>query len=276
MYSTILLAVDGSDYSEWSRKLAVSMLAPGGRINLIHVIDIVALEGTFLQDLSGAIGVEPYMSLSPKLEKILRDKGQATLDYHKGFLDKEGIACKAEMASGIIANEIAKKANECEVVVIGQRGANARFHAGLAGSVSEVMLRRSPRPVVIVPGEPTTPIQKVLLGFDGSAPSSRSMTEADRICRANNLSLTVLTIDDVASDAESILAEARDFFSHAKYPIEFSARAGSVNEVLLREAAHHDLMVVGAHGHRRIVEFVIGSTTAYLLRNITVPTLFHR
>jgi nucleotide-binding universal stress UspA family protein len=275
MYANILLAVDGSEYADWARETALQLLAPKGRINLLHVVDIVTLEGSFIRDLSGAIGVEPYLNLSPKLEQMLQEKGESILALHREACEKAGVDCLAELVTGVISVEIAKKALGNDVVVIGQRGANARFHAGLAGSVSEVLVRKAPRPIVVVPKAPEK-IQRLLLGVDGSAPAARAMTEAKRICAEQNLALTVLAVGEDEEEATALLAEAQRYFEKADHPVTFTTRLGRANEELVQEATTHQLLVVGAHGHSRIVELVIGSTTEFLLRNTPIPVMFVR
>ena len=38
----------------------------------------------------------------------------------------------------------------------------------------------------------------------------------------------------------------------------------------------HDLLVIGAYGHSRIIEMVLGSTTEYVLRNSSSPVFLCR
>jgi nucleotide-binding universal stress UspA family protein len=275
MYDSILIAVDGSQYSDWGRAAALELLSPKGRLQFLHVVDIIALEGTFLQDLSGAVGAEPFMNLSPKLEQILREKGMATLDAQIEACKRSGAECHSLLETGIVANVIAHKAVEHRLVVVGRRGKNERFHTGLAGSVTESLLRKSPRPVLVVPAQPR-PVTKVLLGYDGSQPSAHAMNEAGRFCTDRNLPLTVLVAGDEAPYNEKLLQTARSFFATAKHPVSFENKIGSPNEVLTAAAANFDLLIVGAHGHSRIVEMIVGSTTEYLLRNAPIPTLFTR
>lgn len=275
MYDSILLAVDGSQYSNWGRHAAQSLLSTGGRLQVIHVVDIVALEGSFLQDLTGAVGAEPFLNLSPRLEKILRDKGTLILEGQAETCRSEGIQCETLLETGIVANVIAHKAIESQLVVLGRRGQDEKFHVGLAGSVSESLLRKSPRPVLVVPVEPK-PITKVLLGYDGSEPAAHAMSEASRLCAAKQIPLTVMVVGFDAEANEKTLDSARSFFTKSSHPVTFKAVPGSSNEVLAAEAANYDLLVVGAHGHSRMIELIIGSTTEYLLRNSPVPTLFTR
>jgi nucleotide-binding universal stress UspA family protein len=38
----------------------------------------------------------------------------------------------------------------------------------------------------------------------------------------------------------------------------------------------HDLLFIGAYGHSRIIEMVLGSTTEYVLRNTSCPVFLNR
>jgi len=39
---------------------------------------------------------------------------------------------------------------------------------------------------------------------------------------------------------------------------------------------NYDLLFIGAYGHRRIIEMVLGSTTEYVLRNAPCPVFLNR
>ncbi len=275
MYERLLLALDGSDYAEWARSVALQLVRPGGTVHLLHVVDIVTLEGTFLRDLAGAIGVEPYLNLSPKMEKILQEKGKALLEAHREVVTAAGFDCETELVTGIIASEILKRAESADAVVVGQRGSNARFHAGLAGSVSEVLVRRATCPVVVVPQKPG-PIGDILLAYDGSPPSTRALEHAARLAAGLKVPVAVVAVTDDGAEGDNMLAPARRLLSEAGVTSTFATRPGKAGEAIVAEAAGHGLLVAGAHGHSRIVELVVGSTTEYLLRNTPIPVLFER
>lgn len=275
MYRSLLVAIDGTQYSEWSRQVAKHLLTPGGSLVFLHVIDSLLIEGTFLQDLAGALGIEPYLELSPKLEKVLRTKGETLLAAAKAACENEGLRCRIELAEGLVANEIVKRSIETEAVVVGQRGTNAEFHVGLAGSVAEAVVRKSARPVIVVPG-PVERLDRALLAFDGSAPAARACSEASRYCGARNLELTVLVCSTSTAAAQPIVEEAKRYLEGAPHPWRIITQEGKPNEQIVTVARDFNLIVMGAHGHNRIVELVLGSTTEYVLRNMPCPTLFVR
>jgi nucleotide-binding universal stress UspA family protein len=275
MFGSILLPVDGSVYSEWGRSIAARLLSKDGTLNFLYVVDIVALEGTFLQDIAGAVGAEPFMNLSPKLERVLHEKGQAVLDTQKSACQKEGLSASTQLETGIVGNVISKHAVANELVVIGRHGRNEKFSTGLAGSTTESVLRKSPRPVLVVSREPGM-IRRVLLGFDGSKPAAHAMAEAARFCKGAGLPLTVLVVGEEDKATDETASEAARYLEPTGIQHQVEVRRGKANEELVNAAAGYDLLIVGAFGHSRIIEMVLGSTTEYLLRNSPVPTLFVR
>ncbi len=275
MYRSILLPVDGSAYTEWARQLAYQLLEPSGALKFLHVVDLTALEGSFLKDLAGAIGAEPFLNLSPKLEKVLRDRGQLILQNEEAVCKERGRTCETTLEAGIVSSVIADKAIETELVIVGKHGRNEGLAAGFAGSATEALLRKSPRPVLVVAREPRESIQKVLLGFDGSTPSAHAMTEAHRICDAKQIPLKVLVVGNDSQTSQAV-EDASKYFANVSYETDIEAVEGDADQVLVEHSAQYDLLVMGCHGHNRIIELVLGSTTEYVLRNVRTSTLFTR
>jgi len=60
--------------------------------------------------------------------------------------------------------------------------------------------------------------------------------------------------------------------------VNASIRSGQVEEVLCAYRTEHqiDLIVMGAYGHSKIREFLVGSTTTKLIRQSKIPLLLLR
>ena len=81
-------------------------------------------------------------------------------------------------------------------------------------------------------------------------------------------------MDAQAERGKSRIAEAAGYLAPYDTHVEYRVQAGeAVEEELLKMLGrdHHDLVFLGAHGHRRIVELVLGSTSQYLARRSPVP-----
>ena len=76
MMKSILVALDGSQHADSALEHGL-WLARRLRARLIglHVLDIVSIEGSFLHDVSGSLGFEPYLDFSSKMREALQERG---------------------------------------------------------------------------------------------------------------------------------------------------------------------------------------------------------
>jgi len=279
MIKNILLALDGSEHSQAALRYAL-WLAERFRAQLsgLHVIDIVSVEGPFFQDISGAFGFEPYLDVSGKVRQALHDRGHFILEEFAATCREQGIHFETELVTGVIANQICEHARTTDLVVIGHRGVNEQFSTGLLGGTAESITRKSPRPVFMTPMQ-FQPISKPLLAYDGSSRASTVMHSAAEFCSALNLPLTVLTVSHrEKSGEEKALEEARHYLSSYDLKPTLLSVTGHPNQCIIDciKERGQDLLFIGAYGHSRIIEMVLGSTTEYVLRNAPCPVFLSR
>ena len=72
MIKNILVAIDGSEHSRAATEHALSARRATSRdaSSALHVVDIVSIEGSFLHDISGSLGFEPYLDFSSKMREV--------------------------------------------------------------------------------------------------------------------------------------------------------------------------------------------------------------
>lgn len=279
MIKNILLALDGSEHSQAALRYAL-WLAERFRAQLtgLHVIDIVSVEGPFFQDISGAFGFEPYLDVAGKVREALHNRGQFILEEFATTCREQGIHCETDLVTGIIANQICEHARTTDLVIIGHRGVNEKFSTGLLGGTAESITRKSPRPVFMTPMQ-FQPINKPLLAYDGSSRASTVMHSAAEFCSALNLPLTVLTVTYREKNGEEkALEEARHYLSSYDVKPTLLSVTGHPNQCIVDciKERGYDLLFIGAYGHSRIIEMVLGSTTEYVLRNAPCPVFLSR
>jgi nucleotide-binding universal stress UspA family protein len=280
MIKSILVTLDGSEHAETASQYAL-WLAERLQATAIgmHVVDVVSIEGSgaFLHDVSGSLGFEPYLDFSSKMREALQERGRAVLDQFLASCSERGVRADSQLVSGIVANEICEQARTADLVVVGHRGINERFSTGLLGGTTESVTRKCPKPVLVSPIE-FRPIRRPLLAYDGSQRAAAAMHEAAELAAGLGLPLTVLHVGKDGAAAERVLDEARRYLATHRVTSEFVQRQGYANEVILATLVEgeHDLLVIGAYGHSRIVEMVLGSTTEYVLRNVSIPVFLCR
>jgi nucleotide-binding universal stress UspA family protein len=244
----------------------------------LHVIDIVSVEGPFFQDISGALGFEPYFDISGKVREALHERGRFLLEELTVTCRERAIPCETALTTGVVANEICERARTADLVVIGHRGVNERFSTGLLGGTAESVTRKCPRPVFITPMQ-FRAIMHPLLAYDGSQRASAAMHSAAEFCAALNLPLTVLSVAprETVSE-EKVLEEARHYLSSYDLKPTLLSLVGHAYQRIIDciKDRGHDLLFIGAYGHSRIIEMVLGSTTEYVLRNAPCPVFLSR
>lgn len=280
MIKSILVTLDGSEHSQTAARYAI-WLAERLQATVVgmHVVDVVSIEGSgaFLHDVSGSLGFEPYLDFSSKMRDALQARGNMLLEQFMATCNERGVRADTQLSTGIVANEICEQVRTADVVVLGHRGVNERFSTGLLGGTTESVTRKCPKPVLVSPME-FRPITRPLLAYDGSPRAAAAMHEAAELATALHLPLTVLHVGKDDAAEHRIVDEARRYLATHRVETEVVTRSGYANEAILEalNEGKHDLLIVGAYGHSRIIEMVLGSTTEYVLRNATVPVFLCR
>jgi len=279
MIKSILVALDGSEHAEAALQYAL-WLAERLRATLLglHVIDVVSIEGSFLHDISGSLGFEPYLDFSAKMREALRERGRVLLDGFGRRCAERNVACDTILGMGIVANEICDQARVADLVVMGHRGVNERFSTGLLGSTTESVTRKSPKPVFVSPLS-FREITRPLLAYDGSQRASAAMHAAAEVASALALPLTVLHVArEDTGDGAKVLDETRRYLHSYDLALTCETTTGYPHQRIIEFIAErgHDLLFIGAYGHSRIIEMVLGSTTEYVLRNAACPVFLAR
>lgn len=278
MIKNILIPLDGSEHCKAALDYAV-WLARGFNGTLFgqHVIDTVSIEGTFFHDISGSLGFEPYLDFSSKMREILEERGKAILDDFTATCGGKGLRCQTFLDMGLIANEICERAKTADLVVVGHRGVNEGFSTGLLGTTAESITRKCPRPIFISTKQ-FKAIETPLLAYDGSQRASSAMESAAEFCTVLGLPLTVLSIARDAAMAESIVRRAKGYLGSYAVAVTYETAQGFPEQKIIERLINlkSDLLFIGAYGHRRIIEMVLGSTTEYVLRNAPCPVFMNR
>lgn len=276
MIKKILVPQDGSEHSKSALDYGIYLAKrfSAGLIGL-YVVDVVALEGPLMHDMSGSLGFEPLMNLSTRMREILEERGKVILDGFSTKCKDAGAQFEQRQTSGIIAGEICNAAKLADLVIMGSRGLNVRFDYGLLGSTTEAVVRRSPEPVFIVPLV-FKPIEAPLLAYDGSPNSARAMHSAAEFCKALNLPLTVITVS--RDNASTHIKDAEDYLKGYGLKVYYSHVKDDAPIGIEKYYKEHgnDILFMGVTHHSPLVEMVLGSTTEHVMRRIAGPFFLER
>ena len=278
MIKNILVPLDGSDHSKAALDYGLWLTEKfSGALFGQHVIDTVSIEGTFFHDISGSLGFEPYLDFSTKMREVLEERGKAILEEFSQRCKQKGIRFESFLDMGIIPNEICERSKVADLVVLGHRGINEEFSTGLLGGTAESVTRKCPRPV-LVSTKRFKEIERPLLAYDGSQRASSAMESAAEFCAQLHLPLTVIYVPKEEKIGEKVLQEARSYLGSYGIETRYELARGYPEQKIVDYLVNfnYDLLFIGAYGHRRIIEMVLGSTTEYVLRKSPCPVFLNR
>lgn len=278
MIKKLLVGVDSSEHSRSAQSYAFYLARRlHASVVGLHVVDIVSIEGSFFHDISGSLGLEPYLDFSSKMREVLTTRGKAVLEDFAQLARRENVPAETELDMGIVANQICEKARSTDLVMIGHRGINEKFSTGLLGHTAESVARKCPRPLFISPRR-FHEIRHTALAYDGSERASKAMRAAAEFSSELGVPLTVVTVARDQKIGERTLEEARAYFRPYPTQANFQLLSGNAHEeiVAFLQRSESDLVFIGAYGHSRIIEMVLGSTTEYVLRKTPCPVFLSR
>jgi nucleotide-binding universal stress UspA family protein len=280
MYKEILFCTDGSPAADVAGEYAIAFAKKlGARLRALYVTDVRLLEGPWMADLSGAVGAQPYSALLPQLEQIQREKATTILAAIEKECRDAGITCETAYETGTLVHVMLDYEERADMVVLGQHGEHAAWSEDVLGSSVERMVRASVKPCLVT-SDKFQPIDHMLITYDGSEESYKALRAGITLAAALGAKVTITSV--AALGAEDIAAE------HLR-KAKLLAQGGGVEasleplhgdpetEILqLRESLGANLIVMGAYGHTRIRELILGSTTSHVLRKANVPVLLVR
>jgi nucleotide-binding universal stress UspA family protein len=198
----------------------------------------------------------------------------------RNITQKEQLSAKWHSVEGEPAYQFNRHAHCCDLVIIGQ--ADARDPYTLSGGFSSHVVLGAGRPTLIIPyiGLTKLPGKRVLVAWNASREAARAVHDAlPFLVSAQTVSIITLNSSvEKASEYESAIDKLRTHL--ARHGISATTDKLPVNDIevgeaLLSRAADEnmDLIVMGAYGHSRLREIILGGTTQHLLKHMTVPVL---
>lgn len=245
-------------------------------LTALHVVD-VALPFVAAADGGGSA------MLAELLQSMRKDALAEAATVEAAFrerLQRDGIAGEWRLVEGAAPEQVALHARYADLAILGQEEPEGDRPA--AGAIVEAALFSSGRPILVVPyaGRFETVGRRVLVGWNASREAARAVNDALPLI-AGAESATVLAINprhgSIGHGEEPGADIALHLARHGlKVQVEHSvAPEIGAGDLLLNRAAElpADLLVVGAYGHARLRELVLGGVTRTLLGHMTVPVL---
>lgn len=216
----------------------------------------------------------------------------ATLDERQARQEEElgrrllDAACERTAAAGFMRHESLLRHGDLPAVaqdlegdarlfVLAQHASEGAISGGHWEQLLERLVRAVHRPVLVVPGRSFVPPERLVLAFDGSPTAQRAVegVAASPLLQGLPVVVAMATADRHAK--QDSLAAACERLRAAGFDVCGEMHPGVPQDVLPRVLSSHaaSLLVMGAYGHSRIRQLLLGSTTVTLLRSSKVPVL---
>jgi nucleotide-binding universal stress UspA family protein len=191
--------------------------------------------------------------------------------------NRAGINGEWRFGEGIGTASVARQARYADLVVLGQVDREAPSHSSV---VPEEVVLSSGRPVLIVPpvGRFESACRRVFVAWNASREAVRAVGDAlPLLLDAEAVTILSITAEPSVESEQPASALTQHL---ARHGVEAEATAivakdPAVGALLLARAADFraDLIVMGAYGHSRTRELLLGGATRHLLQHTSVPLL---
>jgi len=213
-------------------------------------------------------------------QRIMERRADEAKEMFEAAAQAAGVAFEWRVMSGDPVQAVSLNARYADLVIAGQPEDTDTDRADLA--VTEHLALESGRPVLVIPyiGAKANLGERIIIAWNGSRESVRAVSDAmPFLMRAREV--VVLAINPKGGPSGHGDIPSADMSLHlARHGVradaqEIVAEDIAVGDVLLSRAADEgaDMIVMGAYGHSRFRELVLGGATRHLLQHMTVPIL---
>ena len=267
----ILLHIDtsdrGSSVSDFALSLATEM---GAHLTAAGIVLEIVPPASFM-------GEYPYDIMAEAMDQA-REAAQASFKKVAAAapptVQTELVMIQA--ISGQAREDFGRLARHFDIAIAGQGGDEG-------GSDDELMVEgalfSSGRPVFVVPNIHKGPAKlgKAMVCWDGGLPSARAVAGSiDILKRAGKVEVVSIAGRNLPNEELPGFNITRHLTRHGiSATLKKLPAAQDIGSTLLSYAADSgaDYMVMGAYGHSRLREFVLGGTTRTILGSMTIPVL---
>ena len=267
------------DWAAWSAQRLNNPL------EFLHVLEHQPDRAAF-SDYSGAIGFGAQEALLLELgeldarrSKLVQDAARQLLASARDRATALGVTqLDGRMRHGELVDTLQAVEADARLFVLGEH-----YHATRPSRIHldhhvERVIRSVKRPVLVATQERFEAPQSFVIAFDGSATARKTVETVAASPLLKGLPALVAMAGADSTTAQQHLAWARQTLAAVGFDVSVALVPGEPEQALpaLIQSQGAGLLVMGAYGHSRIRQLIVGSTTTTLLRLSEVPVLILR
>lgn len=280
----IVAAIDGSELGAAVADAGAWASSRTGRpLTLLQAIERpdAAVGG----DLSGNLSLgsqdellAELVQLDERRTQLVQRRGRAQLDELAGTvaaLASGGV--RVAQRHGDLVDVLLEAEPQTRLFVLGRRSLGHAAAQEHLGRNVERVIRAVQRPVLVVPGA-FKPVRRAVIAFDGSPTARRCIAMIAASPLLVGMPINVVMAGAIDAARTAILHDAVAQFERAGLHAKPVQREGEAEPVIIDalNTTQADLLVMGAYGHSRVRQLLVGSTTTALLRQSPAPVLLLR
>ena len=283
MVKQIVVGTDGSGESMAAFYQALSIAKRiRASIKCVFIVDLRKTQMPFIY--SGAayegayerLYIPPDSSMRTFYEKLAGDLdvfAEKCVEQCRKESEAEGVEFESIVKSGYPGMELCDEARSGGMLVVGQRGENAHYKRSIVGSITEDLVRISPRPLLVCPSA-RVPIRRVLVPYDGSRAAEHALQFYVNGTRGFADEFVFLVVGEEHGEEHQIEEEISYLEKH-NVSVRVERRDGTPSKEILKlkDELSADMIMMGAHGRHKLKDIIVGSTTTHVIHKSDVPVL---
>jgi nucleotide-binding universal stress UspA family protein len=279
-YKTILVHLDSGARRSERLELAFTL----AERYEAHLVGLFALSATRIP---AYVRVDPSDALNAAQNRRRAESArEAEAAFRAAATRHGGVKAEWRASSADALGAVLLNARYSDLVIVGQRERerDAEEATGVAPEFVDELVLSCGRPVLLVPYAGRFPEagKRALVAWNASAEASRAVADAlPLLVRAESVNVIVFETGPAGDHGEEPGADAALYL--ARHGVKATvSRYGSpdvdVGSQILSRAADMgaDLIVMGAYGHSRMRELILGGVTRTILESMTAPVLMSR
>lgn len=269
-FKDLVVHIDSSQAVEKRLEAAVHM----AQTHDAHLIGLYVIPTT---DFPAFMEVPSAFEAVQKVREYREQEAETAQEAFEEASKRAGISAEWRCIAGELTEKISESARYADLVILGQHNPDAYdANQGLA----DRLVLEVGRPCLIIPyiGARETLGQRVLVAWNARREAIRAVNDALPILQAADR-VVVLTVNPVYGEAGEGDIPSADICHHlARHGVQAEAETTTAKDVdvgslLLSRVADMgaDMMVMGAYGHSRLREMVLGGVSREMFQSMTVP-----
>jgi nucleotide-binding universal stress UspA family protein len=270
MIKRILVALSGTPFTASAVQRALELAhLHDAHVTGVTLFDVRRLEHVGPVPLGGAAAAH---ELAEHRIHVVQERIEKEILSFENACRSSGTSCDVDRETGDVLGQLISLWRYHDVTVFGLRGL---FEYGVVHNPDNVIVQliaHGVRPIIAV-AEQHRPIRRVLIGYNGSMESAKSMKRFVQMRLWPEVELKIVCLGKAEEEGRKLLADAAAYCRSHGFEAETGSVQGHARDGLVNEAKawSADLVVMGSTSRGKIAKLILGDTAEYTMRHAEIP-----